>query len=130
MFACALYPTNQNYLESVRAEVSHQVFYPCVKALFHTICFSLTDCISLLSRNGCLEMFVSVPQNVTLLHLLELLWLLAGVVSQAGCADFIFHTWLSRGRCYIHAWDRCQHIRFPFWRCILQNFEPSAKLRE
>ncbi|XP_033369779.1 beta-mannosidase isoform X2 [Parus major] len=25
MFACALYPTNQNYLESVRAEVSHQV---------------------------------------------------------------------------------------------------------
>uniref|UniRef100_A0A669QRU7 Beta-mannosidase n=1 Tax=Phasianus colchicus TaxID=9054 RepID=A0A669QRU7_PHACC len=25
MFACALYPTNQDYLESVRAEVSHQV---------------------------------------------------------------------------------------------------------
>ncbi|NWH32714.1 MANBA mannosidase, partial [Chloropsis hardwickii] len=25
MFACALYPTTQNYLESVRAEVSHQV---------------------------------------------------------------------------------------------------------
>ncbi|XP_062348968.1 beta-mannosidase isoform X1 [Cinclus cinclus] len=25
MFACALYPTNQKYLESIRAEVSHQV---------------------------------------------------------------------------------------------------------
>ncbi|KAM7112441.1 beta-mannosidase isoform 2-T2 [Ciconia maguari] len=25
MFACALYPTDQNYLESVRAEVSHQI---------------------------------------------------------------------------------------------------------
>ncbi|CAM5139754.1 unnamed protein product [Natator depressus] len=34
MFACALYPTDQNYLESVRAEVTHQVkrlkSHPCI----------------------------------------------------------------------------------------------------
>ncbi|KAM4900010.1 beta-mannosidase isoform 5-T9 [Sylvia borin] len=63
MFACALYPTDQNYLESVRAEVSHQVFYPRVKALFHIVCFSLTDCVRRLKSHPSIILWSGNNEN-------------------------------------------------------------------